>query len=84
MVVTSTLITYSLYTFQGDNASHALMLTIPFVLFGVFRYLYLIYVKQDGEQPDEVLWRDRQILGAVVHCVLTVLALLYGLPMLRS
>lgn len=84
VVVTGTLITYSLYTFQGDNASHALMLTIPFVLFGVFRYLYLIYVKQEGGQPDEVLWRDRQILGAVVLCVLTVLVLLYGLPIIRS
>jgi 4-hydroxybenzoate polyprenyltransferase len=80
VVVTGTLITYSLYTFQGENASHALMVTIPFVLFGVFRYLYLIYVKQEGGQPDELLWRDKQILGAVVLCVLTALALLYGLP----
>lgn len=84
VVVTCTLITYSLYTFQGDNGTHALMLTIPFVLFGVFRYLYLIYVRNEGGQPDEVLWRDRQILGAVVLCVLTVLALLYGLPLLRA
>ena len=81
VVVTCTLITYSLYTFQGENASHALMITIPFVLFGVFRYMYLIYVKQDGGQPDEVLLRDRQILSAVVLCVLTVLVLLYGLPL---
>lgn len=84
VVVTCTLITYSLYTFQGENASHSLMVTIPFVLFGVFRYLYLIYVKQEGGQPDELLWRDKQILGAVVLCVLTVLALLYGLPLVRG
>ena len=83
VVVTCTLITYSLYTFQGEGASHALMITIPFVLFGVFRYLYLIYVRGDGGQPDEVLWRDRQVLGAVVLCVLVVLALLYGVPLLR-
>jgi 4-hydroxybenzoate polyprenyltransferase len=84
VVVTCALITYSLYTFQGENASHALMITIPIVLFGVFRYLYLIYVKGDGGQPDELLWRDKQILGAVVLCILTVLALLYGLPALRA
>lgn len=84
VVVTCTLITYSLYTFQGEGASHALMITIPFVLFGVFRYLYLLYVKQEGGQPDELLWRDKQILGAVVLCVLTVLALLYGLPLVRG
>src|SRR5262249_51010157 len=84
VVVSSTLITYSLYTFQGENASHALMITIPIVLFGVFRYLYLIYVKGDGGQPDELLWRDKQILGAVVLYALTVLVLLYGLPALRA
>jgi 4-hydroxybenzoate polyprenyltransferase len=84
VVVTCTLITYSLYTFQGENASHALMITIPFVLFGVFRYMYLIYVKHEGGQPDEVLLHDRQILSAVVLCVLTVLVLLYGLPLAQQ
>ena len=83
VVVTCALITYSLYTFQAENASHALMLTIPFVLFGVFRYMYLIYVKHEGGQPDEVLLRDRQILGAVVLCILTMLVMLYGLPVFR-
>lgn len=83
VVVTCTLITYSLYTFQGDHASHDLMVTIPFVLFGVFRYMYLIYVRGDGSRPDEVLWRDRQILGAVALCMVTVLVLLYGLPLVQ-
>jgi 4-hydroxybenzoate polyprenyltransferase len=83
VVVTCTLITYSLYTFQGDHASHTMMLTIPFVLVGIFRYMYLIYVKQEGGQPEEVLLGDRQILGAVALCVLTVLALLYGLPLVQ-
>jgi 4-hydroxybenzoate polyprenyltransferase len=84
VVVTSTLITYSLYTFQGEGASHALMITIPFVLFGVFRYLYLIYVRNDGDRPDEVLYRDRQILASVVLCVVAVLVLLYGVPLLQT
>jgi 4-hydroxybenzoate polyprenyltransferase len=83
VVVTCTLITYSLYTFQSDN-SHALMVTIPFVLFGIFRYLYLIYVKGEGSHPDELLYRDRQILATVVLCVLVVMFVLYGLPLLRS
>ena len=82
VVVTCVLITYSLYTFQGENASHALMITIPFVIFGVFRYLYLLYVKGEGDRPDELLWRDRQILGAVALCVVAVMVLLYGLPLL--
>ena len=80
IVVTSMLLTYSLYTFQGENSSHALMLTIPIVLFGTFRYLYLMYVRAEGDRPDELLWRDAQILGTVVVYALLVLALLYALP----
>ncbi len=83
VVVTCTVLTYSLYTIQGLGASHSLVLTIPFVLFGVARYLYLIYVRHEGDQPDEVLYRDPQILGAVVLCGLVILALLYGVPALR-
>jgi len=80
IVVTSMLLAYSLYTFQGENSSHALMLTIPVALFGTFRYLYLMYVRAEGDRPDEVLWRDPQILGAVVVGALLVLLLLYVLP----
>jgi 4-hydroxybenzoate polyprenyltransferase len=83
VVVTCTLMSYSLYTFQTENTSHALMLTIPFVVFGLFRYLYLIYVKGDGDQPDELLWRDKQILGVVILCVLVVAGVLYGLPLIQ-
>lgn len=83
IVVTCALITYSLYTFQSETGSHALMVTIPFVIFGVFRYLYLIYVRADGGQPDELLWKDRQILACVVLCVVVVMAILYGIPLLQ-
>jgi 4-hydroxybenzoate polyprenyltransferase len=84
VVVTCTLITYSLYTFQGEGATHGLMVTVPFVIFGVFRYLYLVYVKDAGQRPDELLWRDKQILGAVALCVVVILALLYVTPLLRG
>ena len=84
IVVTSALITYSLYTLQGDAASHNLLLTIPIVTFGLFRYLYLIYVHSEGERPDELLWRDKQILGAVTLCVVLYVMLLYGLPWLHA
>jgi 4-hydroxybenzoate polyprenyltransferase len=84
VVVTGTLITYSLYTFQGVNGSPALMLTIPFVVFGMFRYLYLMYVKHEGTNPDELLYRDKQILASVALCVLVVVLVLYGVPLLRS
>jgi 4-hydroxybenzoate polyprenyltransferase len=80
IVVTSALICYSLYTFQSETGGHALMITIPIVIFGVFRYLYLIYVKAEGDEPDVLLWRDRQVLASVALCVLVVLGVLYLLP----
>jgi 4-hydroxybenzoate polyprenyltransferase len=80
IVVTAMLLTYCLYTFQGENSNHDLMLTIPVVLFGTFRYLYLMYTRAEGDQPDEVLWRDPQILGTVIVYVLLVVTLLYVIP----
>jgi 4-hydroxybenzoate polyprenyltransferase len=82
IVVTCALISYSLYTFQGENASHDLMLTIPLVAFGLFRYLYLIYVKAAGDRPDELLWRDRQIFVTIALWIGLALALLYLTPSL--
>jgi 4-hydroxybenzoate polyprenyltransferase len=80
IVVTAMLLTYCLYTFQGENSNHDLMLTIPVVLFGTFRYLYLMYARSEGDQPDEVLWRDRQILGTVIVYAVLVITLLYAIP----
>ncbi|HEY7347459.1 MAG TPA: decaprenyl-phosphate phosphoribosyltransferase [Ktedonobacterales bacterium] len=77
IVISATVMAYSLYTFQGTAGNHRLMVTIPFVLYGIFRYLYLIYMKQEGGSPEEVLLRDKHILGSVALCVLTTLALLY-------
>ncbi|HEU5345435.1 MAG TPA: hypothetical protein VFU60_13890, partial [Ktedonobacterales bacterium] len=70
-------IAYSLYTFQGEVGGQAFIFTVPIVLFGVCRYLYLIYVRREGERPDELLWRDPQILGAVALWLLVVGLALY-------
>ena len=78
VVVTCAVMAYSLYTFQGEAYSHRMMITIPFVIFGVARYMYLVYVKAEGERPDELLFQDKQILGAVALCGLVVVAVLYG------
>jgi 4-hydroxybenzoate polyprenyltransferase len=68
VITSSTVMAYSLYTFTAENLpkNHAMMLTIPFVLFGIFRYLYLIYVKNRGGSPEEALLQDRPLLAAVV------------------
>lgn len=71
--------TYSLYTFSAPNLpdNHVMMLTIPFVIYGIFRYLYLVEVKNSGEAPTEVLFTDRPLQICVVSWGLTVLAVFY-------
>ena len=62
IVAASTVISYCLYTFTA-RGSKAMMITIPFVLFGVFRYLLLMHRRDLGEEPEEILLRDLPILG---------------------
>ncbi len=73
------LMTYSLYTFSAPNLpdNHAMMLTIPFVLYGVFRYLYLVQVKGIGEAPEEVLFEDRPMQLAIALWGISVLLIFY-------
>ncbi|HET8844777.1 MAG TPA: hypothetical protein VFN35_25115, partial [Ktedonobacteraceae bacterium] len=75
----TTLMAYSLYTFQAQTGDHRLMITIPLVLYGVFRYLYLVYVRKEGGSPEEILLRDRHMLGTVVLCIAAVIVVLYVL-----
>jgi 4-hydroxybenzoate polyprenyltransferase len=81
VVSSSTIMTYSLYTFSAVNLpeSHTMMLTIPFVMYGIFRYLYLIHVKQVGGVPEELLMTDRPLQIDIVLWGLTVLILFYFL-----
>ncbi|HHV06995.1 MAG TPA: decaprenyl-phosphate phosphoribosyltransferase [Firmicutes bacterium] len=74
-VTAATLVSYSIYTFTSGHGP-AMMLTIPFVLFGLFRYLYLIYCQDQGGSPEEILLTDRQLLATVVLWGLAVLLIL--------
>jgi 4-hydroxybenzoate polyprenyltransferase len=80
IVAAATIMAYSLYTFQGPTGNHRLMITIPLVLYGMFRYLYLMHMRMEGGSPEEVLLRDRHILGTVVMCTVLIIIVLYGLP----
>jgi 4-hydroxybenzoate polyprenyltransferase len=78
-VTASTLIAYGLYTFTADNLpeNHSMMLTIPFVLYGIFRYLFLVHTKNQGGSPEDVLLRDWPLLLDILLWVVasvTVLA----------
>ena len=80
IVTAATLMAYSLYTFQGPTGNHRLMITIPLVLYGMFRYLYLVYRRMEGGSPEEILLRDRHMLGTVVLCAAAIIIVLYVLP----
>ncbi|MFO7537348.1 MAG: decaprenyl-phosphate phosphoribosyltransferase [Chloroflexota bacterium] len=79
IVTTSAIVSYSLYTFlaEGVPENHAMMLTIPFVLYGMFRYLYLIHVRQEGGAPEEILLKDRPLQVALTFWGLVVFLALY-------
>jgi 4-hydroxybenzoate polyprenyltransferase len=80
IVTAATLMAYSLYTFQGLTGNNLLMITIPLVLYGMFRYLYLVYMRMEGGSPEEVLLSDRHMLGTVVLCAAIIIVVLYVLP----
>jgi 4-hydroxybenzoate polyprenyltransferase len=75
VVAASTVIAYSLYTFTARD-SKALMVTIPFVIFGVFRYLLLIHRDDLGEEPEQVLLTDTPIILALCGWVATAALIL--------
>lgn len=68
-IVTSALMmSYALYTIQSHNAQqhNYMMATIPFVIYGIFRYLYLIHRHDKGETPDEILLQDKPLLVSIL------------------
>lgn len=81
IVTTSVIVSYSLYTFlaEGLPTNHAMMLSIPFLLYGIFRYLYLIHVRGEGGAPEEILLRDRPLQLTLLLYGATVFVALYVL-----
>jgi 4-hydroxybenzoate polyprenyltransferase len=77
VVATATLISYTLYTFSTGvteanvPSDHSMMLTIPFVAYGVLRYLYLIHVKGVGDAPEEILMKDKPLMINIVLWLIT-------------
>jgi 4-hydroxybenzoate polyprenyltransferase len=74
-----TIVAYALYTFSAPNvpANHSMMLTIPFVVYAIFRYLYLIEVEHSGGAPEEILLSDRPFQLSMLLWALAVLAVFY-------
>jgi 4-hydroxybenzoate polyprenyltransferase len=80
IVSATTIIAYSLYTFSAPNLpeNHAMMLTIPFVIYGIFRYLYLLQGTFRAGSPEEIFLTDRPMQVTVVLWGITVLFIFYS------
>jgi len=86
IVTAATLISYILYTRDAEVAKdlgtpvwhgfQSLLLTVPFVLYGIFRYLYLVHLKEGGGSPARVLLTDPPLLIAVIGWVVTIIVLI--------
>lgn len=76
IVTASTVISYSLYTFFA-NEDKLSMITILYVLYGIFRYQYIIYNKNMGESPEEVVLTDKPLLINIILWVITSIIILY-------
>lgn len=81
VTTTSTFITYLLYTIEAPTIkvadTNVALITVPFVLYALFRYLYLIHVENEGSAPDEVLLTDRPLQIAIALWGLSFVAILY-------
>jgi 4-hydroxybenzoate polyprenyltransferase len=78
IVATSALISYSLYTFTAPNLpdNHTMMLTIPFLTYGLFRYMYLVHTRNQGENPEEIIITDVPMIISIVLWLATGAAIL--------
>jgi 4-hydroxybenzoate polyprenyltransferase len=82
VVTASTLVAYAIYTVSPDTISkfhtNRLSLTLPFPLYGIFRYLYLVHQKEGGGSPSDMLLTDRPLLICVALWAATMALIIYG------
>ena len=82
IVAASTLIAYAFYTISPETVAKfgtsSLELTIPFLLYGIFRYLYLVHQRDGGGSPADLLLSDRPLLACVLLWVAAIVLIIYG------
>jgi 4-hydroxybenzoate polyprenyltransferase len=82
VVTASTLLAYAFYTISAETVqkfgTDRLLWTVPFPLYGIFRYLYLVHQRAGGGNPSETLLEDRPILLCVALWGASVILILYG------
>jgi len=81
VVAAATLVAYIIYCLSPETTArfgtHWLVLTVPFPIYGLFRYLYIVHRKDGGGNPSEMLLTDRPLLSCVGLWGLTVVAVIY-------
>jgi 4-hydroxybenzoate polyprenyltransferase len=77
MVTTGTVISYSIYAVNSPIIGNKMMWTIPPVLYGIFRYLYLIYDRADDRSTASMVAEDKGMIVAGAIWIVTAFALLY-------
>jgi 4-hydroxybenzoate polyprenyltransferase len=81
VVAASTLVAYIIYCLSSETTerfgTHWLVLTVPFPIYGIFRYLYIVHRKDGGGNPSTMLLNDRPLLACVALWSLTVVAVIY-------
>jgi 4-hydroxybenzoate polyprenyltransferase len=82
VVTASALVSYVIYTVSPETVqkfhTHYLGLTLVFPIYGIFRYLYLVHLKEGGGSPADTLLNDRPLLACVALWALSVVAIIYG------
>lgn len=78
ITVACTIMAYSFYSFSAESVpgNGIMMLTVPFVMFAMFRYLMLVMRKGEGGSPEMLLWRDKPLLASVVAWSIVVLVIM--------
>lgn len=84
--VTLTIISYALYTIDSEVmkrfGTDKLIYTVPLVIYGIFRYLYVIYRSDSDGDPTEVVLKDKSIISVVLLWILLVIGLIYGVELI--
>ena len=81
VVTASTVVAYCLYTISAETiakfGTDYLVLTVPFVLYGIFRYLYLIHQKSEGGNPESLIIKDKPFLVGILLWIVSAILILY-------
>lgn len=80
MTATMAIICYALYTVTGQQEDASLVISVPLVVYGVFRYLLLVVIREAGSVPEKDLLGDRPLLLTAALWVATCIAVIYGKP----